>query len=65
MVWGRLSNRDHTLKTVFLLVLAPGKCQGELHALLHSICWIIAGVRTVELSPVSNFLSKTHIVSNG
>ena len=63
--WGQLSDRELTLKTVFLLALATGKRRSELHALSHEVRWINADVRSVELSPVPDFLSKTHVATNG
>ena len=43
----------------------PGDRQAPLHALSHEACWINADVRSVELSPVPDFLSKTHVATNG
>ena len=37
--WGTLSDRDLTLKTVFLLALASGKRRSELHALTPRVQW--------------------------
>ena len=59
--WGQLSDRDLTLKTVFLLALATGKRCNEFHALSYDVCWINAEVQTAELSPLSDFLSKTQV----
>ena len=63
----QLSDRELTLKTVFLLALATGKRRSELRGLSHDVCWInaINQVQTVDLSPVPDFLSKTHVVTNG
>ena len=58
-----LSDRDLTLKTVFLLALATGKRRG--HALAKDVRWLSGAVRAVEISPVPEFLSKTHMKTNG
>ena len=63
--WDLLSDRDLTLKTVFLLALATGKRRGELHALAKDVRWLSGAVRAVEISPVPEFLSKTHVKTNG
>ena len=53
--WDQLSDRDLTLKTVFLLALATGK-RSEIHALSQEVRWINGDVRTVEISPVPSFM---------
>ena len=63
--WDLLSDRELTLKTVFLLALATGKRRGELHALAKDVRWLSGTVRTVEISPVPEFVSKTHMKTNG
>ena len=63
--WDILSDRDLTLKTVFLLALATGKRRSELHALAKDVRWLNGAVRAVEISPVPEFLSKTHVKTNG
>ena len=50
--WDLLSDRDLTLKTVFLLALATGKRRGELHALAKDVRWLSGAVCAVEISPV-------------
>ena len=57
--WGQLSDRNLTLKTVFLLALTTGKRRSEFHALSHDVRSISADVRTVELSPPTDFVSKS------
>ena len=64
--WKDLSNKELTLKTVFLLALASGKRRGELHALTRK------GVKEMHgeepgrlLYPSENFLSKTHLKTSG
>ena len=59
--WDLLSDKNLTLKTVFLLALATGKRRGELHALSKDVRWLGGAVRTVEISPEPEFLSKTHM----
>ena len=63
--WDMLSDKDLTLKTVFLVALATGKRRGELHALTSKIKWVHGKTRTMLLSPCDSFLSKTHLVSKG
>ena len=63
--WDLLSDRDLTLKTVFLLAIATGKRRDELHALAKDVRWLSGAVRAVEISPVPEFLSKTHVKTNG
>ena len=63
--WDQLSDRDLTLKTVFLLALVTGKRRSEIHALSQEVRWINGDVRTVEISPVPSFMSKTHVITNG
>ena len=63
--WDQLSDRDLTLKTVFLLALATGKRRSEIHALSQEVRWINGDVRTVEISPVPSFMSQTHVITNG
>ena len=63
--WDLLSDRDLTLKTVFLLALATGKRIGELLALAKDVRWLSGAVRAVEISPVREFLSKTHVKTKG
>ena len=36
-----------------------------MHALAKDVRWLSGAVRTVEISPVPEFLSKTHIKTNG
>ena len=63
--WDLLSDKDLTLKTVFLLALSTGKRRGELHALTKNVRWLSGAVRTVEILQVAKFLSKTHMKTNG
>ena len=53
------------LKTVFLLALASGKRRSEIHALSQGVRWINGDVRTVEIAPVTSFMSKTHVITSG
>lgn len=63
--WGQLSDRDLTLKSVFLFALATGKRRGELHALCRELKWVKGEHRKVQISPNPNFISKTHMATNG
>ena len=63
--WDSLSDKDLTLKTIFLLALATGKRRSEIHALSKDVRWLNGDVRSVEISPVPEFLSKTHMITNG
>ena len=63
--WDRLSDKELTLKTVFLVALATGKRRSELHAISKNFKWIKGDVRKIELSPVPEFLSKTHLATAG
>ena len=63
--WGKLSNRDLTLKTVFLFALSTGKHRSKLHALSYAIRWINADVRSVQLSQIPDFMSETHVAAYG
>ena len=60
-----LSDRELTLKTVFLLALATGKRRSELHALSANVQWMKGEETGVLLSPLAEFVSKTHIASRG
>ena len=64
--WSSLSDKDLTLKTIFLLALATGKRRSELHAFTRE------GVKRVHgdqegmvCHPDSSFISKTHIKTGG
>ena len=63
--WSRLSDKELTLKTLFLVALATGKRRSELHALSAEVKWIKGGLRTAELMPVADFVSKTHMATAG
>ena len=63
--WGLLSDKELTLKTLFLVALASGKRRSELHVLSADVRWLKGGVRTAELVPLSDFISKTHLSSAG
>lgn len=63
--WQSLSDKELTLKTVFLLALASGKRRSELHALSKDIRWIKGSERGMELKPVPSFVSKTQLASQG
>ena len=63
--WKQLSDKDITLKTVFLLALARGKRRSKIHALSRDVRWLSGDVRMVEISPVPSFMSKTHVSTNG
>ena len=62
--WDQCSDKDLTLKCVFLLALATGKRRGELHALQHGVPWIKGNYRQVELIPSPNFISKTQLAAD-
>ena len=51
--------------TCVLLALATGKRRSEIHALSRDVPWLNGDVRSVEISPVPEFLSKTHMITNG
>ena len=59
------SLKDLTFKTVFLLALASGKRQSEIHA------WLLKNVRyqdngtKVSLTPSARFLSKNQLAKEG
>ena len=59
--WGALSDRDLTLKTIFLLALASGKRRSELHALTPRVQWSHGANKGMELCPSAKFISKTHL----
>ena len=63
--WKQLSDKDITLKTVFLLALATGKRRSEIHALSRDVRWLSGDICMVEISPVPSFMSKTHVSTNG
>ena len=63
--WNSLTDKELTLKTIFLLALATGKRRGELHALSCNVQWIKGDTVAVRLSPVPDFISKTHIATSG
>ena len=62
---GKVSNKDLTTKSVFLVALAAGKRRGEIHALERSSVMFAPNMDGVTLKPHPGFLSKTHIVSHG
>ena len=62
--WEQCSDKDLTLKCVFLMALATGKRRGELHALQHGVRWIKGKYRQVELIPSPNFISKTQLAAD-
>ena len=64
--WSALSDKELTLKTVFLLALPTGKRRNELHALTQEVEWISQGEsRSVVLHPDPAFVSKTQLSSKG
>ena len=64
--WSALTDKELTLKTVFLLALATGKRRSELHALTQDVEWISQGEsRSVVLHPDPAFVSKTQLSSRG
>ena len=63
--WSRLSVKELTLKTVFLLALASGKRRSELHALSAEVRWVEGDTDGVELAPVPAFVSKTQVSTDG
>ena len=64
--WSALTDKELTLKTVFLLALATGKRRSELHALTQDVEWISQGdSRAVVFHPDPAFVSKTQLSSKG
>ena len=64
--WESLSDKELTLKTVFLLALASGKRRGELHALTREGIEERHGeVAGRVLYPSESFISKTHLKTSG
>lgn len=63
--WDNLSDKDITLKTVFLIALATGKRRSELNAFSKAVQWVGDPPTAVELTPVPEFVSKTHVVTDG
>ena len=64
--WSDVSDKDLTLKTVFLLALASGKRRGELHALTREGVQEVHGEKPGRsLKPREDFLSKTHLKTAG
>ena len=64
--WSALTDKELTLKTVFLLALATGKRRSELHALTQDVEWISQGdSRSVVLHPDPAFVRKTQLSSRG
>ena len=62
----KVSDRELTLKTIFLIALASGKRRGELHALTREGVKEVHGEREgLLLHPSSSFISKTHIRTDG
>ena len=65
-VWDEVSDKDLTLKTVFLIALASGKRRGELHALTRDGVKEVHGERKgLLLHPAASFISKTHMRTDG
>ncbi len=62
--WQKLSDRDLTLKTVFLFALASGKRRSEIHAILRGVRWIKGEFAEVELIPSADFVSKTQLATD-
>ena len=63
--WDTLSDKDLTLKTVFLFALATGKRRSEIHAVTRSkVRWIQGKNREVELHPSPDFVSKTQLATD-
>ena len=64
--WEELSDKDLTIKTVFLLSLASGSRRGELHALTRESLQTVHGDREGRsMCPDSSFVSKTHLATGG
>lgn len=66
--WDTLTDRELTLKCVFLVALAAAKRRGELHALSRKVEYTPGqkgNTRTMLLHPVLDFMAKTHIKTNG
>ena len=60
-VWDAVSDKDLTLKTVFLLALASGKRCSELHALTREVKFVQGEKSGVTLVPHLSFVSKTQL----
>ena len=60
-----VSDKDLTIKTLFLVALAAGKRRGELHALERQSVVFDSNMAGVTLKPHANFVGKTHIRSKG
>ena len=56
--WNSLSDKDLTLKTVFLFALASGKRRSEIHAITKGVRWIQGEFRKVELRPSADTLGN-------
>ena len=54
-----------TLKTVFLLALASGKCRGEIHAWVANKVSNLGQWEKVALFPSSDFIAKNQIATEG
>jgi len=64
--WNTPSNKELTLKTVFLTALATGKRRSELHAFTRTGASSVHGSpKGMELRPDPTFISKTHIKTGG
>ena len=64
--WGAVTNKELTLKTVFLLALASGKRRSELHAFTVADTKLVHGQSPgAMLTPDSAFVSKTQIKTGG
>ena len=64
--WDSISDRELTLKTVFLLSLATGKNRSELHAFTYEGTKLVHGDNPgVILHPEGAFVSKTHLRTGG
>ena len=60
-----VSDKNLTLKTLFLVALAAGKRRGELHALERASVLFDSQMLGVTLKPYASFVGKTHIASKG
>ena len=64
--WETVSDKDLTLKTLFLLALATGKRRSELHAFTAEDTKLVHGDNPgVILHPEGSFISKTHLKTGG
>ena len=63
--WIQLSDKNITLKPVYLLALTTGQHRSELHAPTANVKWIQGKKRVVQISPSEDFISKSPLVTKG